>query len=183
MAEWRSGVALSAVSDVTTLGTVMLRVSYHTPVDRVGSVESGVSRPLSINATLTIPGAELEWSATRASGPGGQNVNKVSSKVELRFDFEGSPLLDAMTKSRLRVLGKSQLDAEGRLRIASQLTRDQGRNLEDARAKLCTLVLRALERPKARRPTKPGRRANARRLDAKEHNSAKKRDRRVDSKD
>ncbi len=140
-----------------------------------------MSRALPINATLTIPGADLEWSATRASGPGGQNVNKVSSKVELHFDFESSPLLDAATKSRLRVLAKSQLDAEGRLRIASQLTRDQGRNLEDARAKLCALVLRALERPKPRRPTKPSRRAVARRLDAKSHTSDKKRGRRVDS--
>jgi ribosome-associated protein len=139
-----------------------------------------MSRPLHVNERLTIPGSDLEWSATRASGPGGQNVNKVSSKVELHFDFEASPLLDAMTKSRLRVLGKSQLDAAGRLRIASQLTRDQGRNLEDARAKLSALILRALERPKSRRPTKPSRRAVARRLDAKGHNSAKKRDRRVD---
>ena len=137
-----------------------------------------MSEPLVVNDRVTIPGDELAWTAARAGGPGGQNVNKVASKVELRFDLVGSRALDAETKSRLRALAGSRVTTEGALVVVSQRTRDQPRNLEDAREKLRALVLLALERPKARRPTKPSKSARARRMDDKRAQGAKKRDRR-----
>ena len=72
-----------------------------------------MSSPLVINDKVTLPGSDLEWTAVRASGPGGQNVNKVASKIELSFDFESTVALTDPVKARLRVLAKNQLDAEG----------------------------------------------------------------------
>jgi ribosome-associated protein len=134
-----------------------------------------VSEPLYVTPAVTIPARELSWSAARASGPGGQNVNKVASKVELRFDLSASTALDPATKARLRALAGARLDADGRLIVVSQQTRDQGRNLEDAREKLRVLILHALERPKVRRPTRPSRGATVRRLDDKRRQGDKKR--------
>src|SRR5258706_15087051 len=136
-----------------------------------------MSQPLVVSPALTIPADELRWTAVRSSGPGGQNVNKVSSKVELRFDFERSKVLEADTKARLRAMAASRLDAEGQILIVSQATRDRQRNLDDARAKLGELLLRACERPKRRRPTAPSRGATERRLNEKRLHSARKRDR------
>jgi ribosome-associated protein len=138
---------------------------------------AGAMLPLTISDRLTLPAACLTWAATRASGPGGQNVNKVSSKVELRFDVVGCDVLDYATKDRLRALASGMLDGEGRILIVSQKTRDQPKNLDDARDKLRELILRALVRPKKRRPTRPSRGAVARRLDEKSRASQKKRER------
>ena len=110
----------------------------------------------------------------RASGPGGQNVNKVSSKVELRFDFETSSALGVSVKARLRALAQHRLDADGRILIVSQVTRNQPQNLEDARQRLAELIARALVAPKVRRPTKPSRAAKRRRVNDKRVNSQKK---------
>jgi ribosome-associated protein len=133
--------------------------------------------PLEISGRITLPASCLTWSASRASGPGGQNVNKVSSKVELRFDLDGCGVLDEGTKDRLRALARTMLDAEGRILVVSQKTRDQPKNLEDAREKLQALVLRALVRPKKRRPTRPSRGAVARRLEEKSRAGKKKKER------
>lgn len=119
--------------------------------------------------------------AVRASGPGGQNVNKVSSKVELELDVVGTEALDNEAKKRLLSLAGRLVIDERWLRVTSQLTRDQPKNLEDARQKLTALVLRALTRPKARRPTKPTRASKERRLDEKRRASDKKDARRTRS--
>lgn len=126
---------------------------------------------------LIIPEAELRWTAVRASGPGGQNVNKVASKVDLRFDFEQSSALSAELKARLRVAAAPRLDAEGRIQITSQLTRNQPDNLEDARQKLAELLRAVTVIPKRRRKTKPSRAKKAARVADKRVNAAKKQNR------
>ncbi len=130
--------------------------------------------PLVIEGKVTIPASEMSWIAVRASGPGGQNVNKVSSKVELRFDLEGTRALSESAKARLRTIARSRLDAEGRVVVTSQHTRDQQRNLEDARAKLGELIERALTAPPVRKPTRPTRAAARNRLADKRRNAEKK---------
>lgn len=132
---------------------------------------------LVVSPAVVIPDAELAWTAARSSGPGGQNVNKVASKVELRFDFAASGALSAPVKARLRALATSRLDAEGRILVTSQLTRDQSRNLEDARQKLAELIRAALVVPKRRRKTQPSRAAKQRRLNEKKRQSEKKQSR------
>jgi ribosome-associated protein len=137
-----------------------------------------MSTPLVVSATLTIPAAELHWVAVRSSGPGGQNVNKVSSKVELRFDFEQSAVLSGEVKDRLRVLARGHLDSAGSILIVSQATRDRQRNLEDTRAKLAELLVKASHRPKRRRATRTPRSAVEARLRDKRHQSSQKHRRR-----
>lgn len=142
-----------------------------------------MNEPLIINATVQIPPADLAITAARSSGPGGQNVNKVATKIELRFNLPGTRALSEATKERLRALGRSRLDADGWLLVTSQLTRDQSRNLEDARDKLRALILRALERPTPRRPTRPTRASKERRVADKRQRAATKQLRRRDSDD
>ena len=133
-----------------------------------------MSTPLVVSKDVTLPASDLEWEAVRAQGPGGQNVNKVSSKVVLSFDFEGSVALTEPQRTRLRALSKNTLDAEGRIVMTSQKTRDQQRNLDDARDKLRELVKQALVVPKKRKPTKPSKAVKRRRVDDKKKVGAKK---------
>jgi ribosome-associated protein len=135
-----------------------------------------MSGPLVV-AHLVIPEAELRWTAVRASGPGGQNVNKVSSKVDLRFDFESSAALSVELKERLRASAGSRLDGEGRIQITSQLTRNQSDNLEDARQKLAELLRAVTVVPKRRRKTKPSRAKKAARVADKRVHAQKKQSR------
>lgn len=134
-----------------------------------------MSEDLQVAPNVTIPSRELEWKATRAAGPGGQNVNKVSSKVELRFLLSVTSAIEPKTRARLRALARHRLDAEGNLLLTSQKTRDQHRNLEDAREKLKLLVLEAMIVPKARRETRPTRGSVKRRLESKSKRSETKR--------
>ena len=128
----------------------------------------------------TIPDSAVSIRAVRSSGPGGQNVNKVASKVELRVDLEGILGIHPEALARLRALAANQLDAEGRLFVVSQLTRDQHRNVEDAREKVRALVRQALVRPIKRRKTKPTRGSVERRIQEKKQHSRNKALRRGD---
>ncbi|HQG29586.1 MAG TPA: alternative ribosome rescue aminoacyl-tRNA hydrolase ArfB [Candidatus Ozemobacteraceae bacterium] len=140
-----------------------------------------MTEPLQISESLTIPAADLQWSAARGSGPGGQNVNKVASKVELRFDLNGTTALSPAVKDRLRAIAGNRIDAEGRLLITCQESRDQRSNLEEALRKVRALILKALTPPKKRRPTKPTRGSKERRLAGKRAHAEKKRRRTSDS--
>jgi len=122
-----------------------------------------------------VPAAALTWRAVRSSGPGGQNVNKVASKVELRVALERVHGLTPAARARLEKLCATRLDAEGRLLVTSQRTRDQARNLEDAREKVRRLVDSALREPKRRHGTVPSRAARDRRVRLKKQAADRKR--------
>jgi ribosome-associated protein len=126
---------------------------------------------------IEVPGSAVQFRAVRSSGPGGQNVNKVASKVELRVDLALVRGLDEGARARLAALAASRTDRNGLLLVTSQRTRDQARNLEDARDKVRRLVARALLRRRPRRPTRPGAAAHERRLDEKKRRSRRKRSR------
>jgi ribosome-associated protein len=135
-------------------------------------------RDLVVASGVVIPGEELSRTAVRASGPGGQNVNKVASKVELRFAFVASRALSNAAKRRLQVIAAGRLDAEGRIVVTSQVSRNQAHNLEDARQKLARLVARSLVAPKRRIETKPTAASRKRRLAEKRRQATRKQERR-----
>ena len=107
-----------------------------------------------VTPAVRVPAAAIRWRAVRSSGPGGQHVNKVASKVELRVDLARIEGLPADARERLERLVAGRRDAEGLWLVTSQRTRDQSRNLEDAREKVHEVVARALVRPRPRRPTR-----------------------------
>jgi ribosome-associated protein len=114
-------------------------------------------------------------SFVRASGPGGQNVNKVSTAAQLRFDLEGSSVLTESVKARLRNLSGRRLTAEGTILIIARNQRTQEHNRRDAEERLSDLIRRALIAPKPRKATKPTRAARERRLDGKKNQGHTKR--------
>jgi ribosome-associated protein len=128
-----------------------------------------------ITPELAIPVAELEFRASRSSGPGGQGVNTTDSRVELRFDLAGSPSLPPEAKARaLRRLGP-RLDSGGVLRVVAQTQRSQLANRRAAIDRFTELLSAALATPRPRHPTRPTRAATARRVESKRRRSATKR--------
>lgn len=129
---------------------------------------------LDIDDRVQIPARDLQWSAARSGGPGGQNVNRVATKVDLRFDLPGTTALSDAVKTRVRNLYGHRLDAEGRLIVTASSARTQARNLSLARAKLADMLRRALSAPRPRRPTRPTRASRAKRLQHKRARGQKK---------
>ncbi|MBV1697915.1 MAG: aminoacyl-tRNA hydrolase [Hyphomicrobiales bacterium] len=132
-----------------------------------------------INASLSIDEREIEESFVRASGPGGQNVNKLSTAVQLRFDVRNSPSLPSDVSQRLERLAGSRLTRDGVLIIIAQRHRTQARNRQDALDRLIDLIRDAAVAPRLRRPTKPTRASRERRVETKKLRSGIKRLRRV----
>ena len=139
-------------------------------------------RMLRVTATIAIDENELEERFVRASGPGGQNVNKVSTAGELRFDV-GASSLPADIKQRLTLLAGSRITSDGVLLIDSREHRTQARNREAARERLVELIAKAAKPPRRRKPTKPRPAAREKRLEAKKLRSKVKALRRRDQSD
>ena len=133
---------------------------------------------LEITPTLQIPDAEFTWTYARSGGPGGQNVNKVSSKAMLRWEIAASTALPDDVKARLALQQKRFFTLDGGLIIMSQRYRDQERNRDDCLEKLRALILQALSVPKARKKTRPSRGSKRVRLQDKRRRSAIKQTRR-----
>jgi ribosome-associated protein len=131
-----------------------------------------------VTAHISIDEREVEESFVRASGPGGQNVNKLATAVQLRFHVRASPSLPPAVRERLERLAGARLTGDGVLVITAQRHRTQARNRQDALERLVDLIRQAAIEPRPRRPTKPTRAARERRVEAKKHRSGLKRLRR-----
>lgn len=141
------------------------------PTDRLSS-------PVRITARVTIPADELQWQASRASGPGGQHVNRSSTKVELTWDIRASRAVGAAERTRLLDRLASRLDSSGTLRVVSAETRSQLQNRVRALDRLIAIVTEGLREPKVRRATRPTRGSVEARLTSKRRQTERKRDRR-----
>lgn len=130
---------------------------------------------IQVTPRIALDERELVCDFVRASGPGGQNVNKVATAAQLRFDAKNSPSLDDETRHRLMKLAGRRLNTEGVIVIIAQRYRTQERNRADAIERLLALIRTAAEREKPRRPTQPSLGARRRRLDSKAKHSAIKR--------
>ena len=131
-------------------------------------------QPLRINSRITIPPGELRFSFVRSSGPGGQNVNKVNSKAQLRWSVVGSAALPDDVRARLSARLARRLNDRGELVLVSQRYRDQARNIGDCLTKLRELIAAAAVPPKRRKKTRPPRSANESRLREKRATTEKK---------
>jgi ribosome-associated protein len=132
---------------------------------------------LEVTPHVVIPDTDLSFAFVRASGPGGQNVNKVSSAVQLRFDMAGSTVLSDAVKGRLRALAGRRVTDDGAILIIARNQRSQDHNRREALERLTELIQRALVIPKARKATKPTRASRERRLEGKSHQQRTKQQR------
>jgi ribosome-associated protein len=132
-----------------------------------------------VEGGVLVPGDALEVRAVRASGPGGQNVNKVATKIEIHVDLKRLQGMGAESLQRLNRLVAKRLDSNGRLMVTSQRTRDQLRNLDDARRKIHDWIAQALVKPKKRVPTQPKPVSRERRLEDKKRHAARKANRQI----
>jgi len=132
-----------------------------------------------VTPAISIDEREIEESFVRASGPGGQNVNKLSSAVQLRFDVRRSPSLPADVRERLERLAGARLTRDGVLVITAQRHRTQARNRDDALERLVDLIRRAAVAPRPRRATRPTHASRERRIESKKHRSGVKKLRRA----
>ena len=130
---------------------------------------------LQITPTLTIPDDELTFTFVRSSGPGGQNVNKVATATQLRFDVRNSPSLPEEVKARLIKLAGYRMTQDGILVVEAKRYRTQEQNRSDAEQRLVTLIQKALVRPKRRRSTRPSAASQARRIESKKRRGRIKR--------
>lgn len=133
---------------------------------------------LFINDRITIPAEELRVSFARSSGPGGQNVNKVNSKVDLRWNLQDSQSVSFAAKKRIRELAGSRYLKDGTIQFQADEHRDQTQNLAACRARLKRLIIRGMRPPVQRKPTKPTRGSIQRRLKDKKARAMKKENRR-----
>ena len=136
-----------------------------------------MAEPIDVNDAVIVPPDALEMRAVRSSGPGGQNVNKVASKVILLVDLQRIQGMDPESRERLARLSQKKLDRDGKLQVSSQRSRNQQDNLRDAREKVRDLIAQALIPEKERHPTRPGPASRARRLDEKSKHSRRKKER------
>ena len=138
---------------------------------------------LTINDKISIPIREFEFKFSRSPGPGGQNVNKLNTKVTLRWNLNKSRSISETVKQRIRKNYSRRINKQGEMLISSHRFRDQGRNVADAMNKLRELILEATEVPKVRKKTRPTRASQRKRLENKKRISDKKRSRRSPNRD
>ena len=139
------------------------------------------SRFLNIAPDVAVPRSELEYRASRSSGPGGQHVNTASTRIELLWNLDESRVLSDEQRARLRTRLASRLDSMGNVRVVASTRRSQQQNKQAAEERLAALVRHALHVPKRRRPTKRPKAANERRLSQKKRRAEVKRERRADA--
>jgi len=138
---------------------------------------------IEVNSNVKIDESEIQYEFIRASGPGGQNVNKVASSVQLRFDIRNSPSLESEVKERLIKLAGSRVTDDGILIIEAKKYRTQEQNRYDATQRLIAWVQKALEKPKVRRATRPSLTAKAARVGDKKKRGEIKKTRRFNQED